>query len=757
MGTNRTVTKRRVVLAVVIGALATLATACPPQTPPGGGGGGTTTTTTPPPFEEFVPVPVITGLNQGLNIEFAPDGRVFIAEKSGVIKTYDSIEDPTATITADLRIPVRSSGDHGLLGLEVDPEYPTRPYVYILYTWDVTGLWGDGCAAGYTINGCLTGGRIARLEVDSNGVLVGAPTTIVDDRWCFQFTSHGVGDLEFMDDGTLLASAGEGAHVGGVDYGQYGGTSVFPPVANVTPRNVCDDPPNGVGGIVQSTTSEGGAFRSQDLLTEGDPVTWDGSIIRIDPDTGEAPADNPLVGIGSEDDDAVIAHGHRNPFRFKIRPGTDEVYIADVGRNHWEEINRTTVHDDVIENFGWPCREGAEPQPSWAALNNVMCELIYETDRISTLTEPWFTYSHYGGGGSLGGIEFVPTQGRYPESHEGALIYSDFVRAIVSTLRIGPDGQPDPAGPTIIAKDTITVDLEAGPDGFVYAVDYVNGTVNRLVHSDAAPVARIVADRTTGELPLTVVLDGSTSSDPDGGELTYEWDLDGDGEFDDGTDAIVTTTFTESDDVVVRLRVTDDSEMSSATSVTIRPGNTAPEVDIEVTSSLPWSANDDIDFEVTAVDAEDGVLDGSSVVWDALIYHCYSPEDCHQHPFTEGTGATGTFTGPSHGFPSYLVLRVAVTDSRGHTVTETVDLHPASATLELTSSPPGATVMVGEDTVVTPSTITVIHNDTLTISVPTPQDIGGTMYSFDSWSNGGAQSHEYLASEDATLHLTLTP
>src|SRR5690606_23299750 len=129
------------------------------------------------------------------------------------------------------------------------------------------------------------------------------------------------------------------------DYGQYGGTQLFPPVANITPRNVCGDPPNGVGGAVDSTVSEGGAFRSQDLLTAGDPVTWDGSLVRIDPDTGEAAADNPLVGIGSADDDAVVAHGARNPYRFKVRPGTDEVYIADVGRNHWEEINRAVPTD----------------------------------------------------------------------------------------------------------------------------------------------------------------------------------------------------------------------------------------------------------------------------------------------------------------------------------------------------------------------------------------------------------------------------
>ncbi len=742
------------VMALVVGGLILAACPAPPTEPTG------PPTTVPPPLpvDSFVAVPMISGLQQAVNVEFAPDGRVFVAEKSGIIKTYDSIDDTTATVAADLRAPVRSIGDHGLLGMAVDPDHPAEPYLYAFFTWDSTGLWGDGCAAGYAENGCVTGGRIVRLELDAAGLAVGAPQTIVDDRWCFQFTSHGVGDLQFLADGTLLASAGEGAHVAGIDYGQYGGQPTFPPIPYVTPRNGCGDPPGGVGGPVASNTAEGGAFRSQDLLTPGDPTGWNGAIVRIDPDTGLAPADNPLVGTGAVDDDEVVAHGLRNPYRFAIRPGTDEVYIADVGRNHYEEIDRTLPLDGVVENFGWPCKEGPIDQPSWSALNNTMCTLMHSPTAPTTLTGPWFHYSHAGGGASLGGIEFVPTQGRYPAEHEGAVIYSDYVRASVATLQIGTDGQPVPEGATVVVEDTITVDIEAGPDGYVYTVDYVNGTVNRLVHADAAPVAKLTADATTGQLPLTVQFDASASSDPDGGALTFEWDLDGDGEYDDGTAPTASTPFTTAAHVVVGGRVSDESGAAAVASVTVRPGNTAPEVDIQVTTPLPWSANDDITFEITATDAEDGTLDDTAIEWEALIYHCATEHDCHLHPYTEGSEeSTATIAGPSHGFPSYLVLRATATDSRGHTTEVSQELHPATATLEVTSTPSGATVAVGEESRVTPFTITVIDNDQLTISVPTPQTIGGTPYQFDSWAHGGAQSHDYIAESDASLHLTLSP
>ena len=52
------------------------------------------------------------------------------------------------------------------------------------------------------------------------------------------------------------------------------------------------------------------------------------------------------------------------------------------------------------------------------------------------------------------------------------------------------------------------------------------------------------ADTLTGNSPLTVNFDSTGTNDPDAGELlTYEWDLDGDGEFDDAFGTSATHTF----------------------------------------------------------------------------------------------------------------------------------------------------------------------------------------------------------------------
>ena len=267
---------------------------------------------------------LLTGLVQPMAIAFAPNGNVFVAEKRGTIQFYTSITDPTPTLFADLSTNVHNYWDRGLMSLAVDPGYPARPYVYVLYAYN--HILGDPAAAprwpsadandppgspyddqcpnppGSSTDGCVISGRLSRLTV-SNGVMSGPEHVLVED-WCQQFPSHSVGSLAFGPDGGLYASAGEGANFFNADYGQFGGTLSGTP----TPANPCGDPPGGAGTALSAPTAEGGSLRSQDLRTTGDPLGLDGSVIRIDPDTGDGWPTNPLHGsAGSQ----RATHGRR--------------------------------------------------------------------------------------------------------------------------------------------------------------------------------------------------------------------------------------------------------------------------------------------------------------------------------------------------------------------------------------------------------------------------------------------------------------
>jgi hypothetical protein len=154
--------------------------------------------TLPSGFEESV---AFTGVLNPTVVRFASDGRVFVAEKSGVIKVFDSLSDPTPTQFADLSTNVYNFWDRGLLGLALHPNFPTTPYVYALYSYDaeiggVAPRWGtpgvlsDPCPIppGPTTNGCVTSGRLSRLDASGN-VMTGPEHVLIED-WCIQYPSH---------------------------------------------------------------------------------------------------------------------------------------------------------------------------------------------------------------------------------------------------------------------------------------------------------------------------------------------------------------------------------------------------------------------------------------------------------------------------------------------------------------------------------------------------------------------------------------
>ena len=260
----------------------------------------------------------------------------------------------------------------------------------------------------------------------------------------------------------------------------------------------------------------------------------------------------------------------------------------------------------------------------------------------------------------------------------------------------GADGLPDPANiQTFVAGAENPVELQFGPNGDLYYVDLENGRVRRVrsVTTNHAPVARAGADRTSGDVPLTVSFDGSASSDPDGQAIGYAWDLDGDGAFNDSTAVNPTFTYTVAGTYTARLRVTDPDGLSDTFNVPIVAGRPPVPV-ITITSPAPtttWKVDDTIRFSGSATDAPGAPIPAGGLTWEIHLRTATGRAGPATRTRCRASAAwrAGSFPAPDHEFPSYLEIELTARDARGLSATATRRLDPQTAQLTLASRPGG--------------------------------------------------------------------
>lgn len=731
----------------------------------------------PPGFQDEV---AIANIQQPTNFRFAPDGRVFVATKPGQIYVYENVEDTTPELFADLRTDVYDTGDRGLLGLALDPKFDEgRPYVYALYTYDhILGdpepppKWGEPEKTGDPcpdLNGgdaCLVSGRLVRLTAEGNHAAPSASTPNQKqllEGWCQQFSSHSIGDLRFGPEGALYVSGGDGASFTSADWGQLG-----------TEPNPCGDPPSPKGTADAPPDSEGGSLRSQSLHV------LSGKILRVDPDTGEGLPENPLAGSPDANSRRIVAMGFRNPFRFTVDSATGELYTDNVGSSEIEEVDRFQAPPTSVFNSGWPCYEGPSHQFLFKEKGFTVCEKLYAAEKAGEpeTAEPFFYYSHgqsvvegdecpFESGSALGGISFYRGS-QFPAKYKGALFVTDTVRGCIWVMFPGEDGRPDPeTAERFLREGKIypAVDIEEGPGGYLYYADLLgneeggNGAIHKITYAPGAPTARLTSSQPYGTtFPVEVEFDAGGSSDPEGEALTYEWDLNGDGVFETSGGVKRTVEYTKAEleeheknneplNRVVAVRVKDPHGLTSVARLTVYPGDAPPTVELQKpTPSTEWSVGDIIQLEALGKNWK-GEKDFAPLGynWSVRLYHCPNPAEptkCHAHPLGTFAGVRHeSFFAPDHDYPSHIDATVTYSDDRGLTATKTVSIFPRTANLTIASAPAGIELTAGLAQGFSPFTFTAIEKAHLVLSAPETATVGGTAYTWQSWSDGGARNH----------------
>ncbi len=696
------------------------------------------------------------GFAKPIGMAIAPDGRMFFVDDAGIVKTKAAGIGGKATELFDLSDHVNEVQDRGLISIAVDKGYGTvNRSIYLAYVFE------DRSAEELENDPSLSlipkTQRLVRVEVplvlppadepielepEDEQVILGSyssepgepgvpfsktqacpqPSDLVNGNWsvanetdCIPSDSHEhTIDSVRVDpaDGTLWVSVGDGAT----------GASTLNPLSWRSQRN------ESYSGKVLHVSTVGKGL-------SGHPF---------------CPSESDLTKTCTK----VYAKGFRNPYRFFLRPAPDgRPVVADAGWETREELDLA----EPGKNYGWPCREGSVPTPTWN--ERPECTALSP----ATFTKPLYDYPQIEDGAIIGGITYNGKVGAdsslaYPAEYKGAIFFNDYGSEQVWYLRLNEAGTGiAPGYPKLFAEDLMAVDWATAPNGELMYVDIGFGTSNfahvRQISFDpnnAAPEAVAKADKTFGKTPLTVQFDGSGSSDPDGDELEFAWDLDGDGETDDSTDEEPEKTYTDEDPVTVTLRVDDGNGHQDTALIELFPGDKGPPVPSFTAGPTTYVDGSQIVLAGEGTDPDDGDLDADALSWSVKLDHAGT----HIHPWMEeqGDDSIQFTTDTAHDAPSTYIVDLTATDSHGLSATTTRILKPVTRAVRIEGSPSGGPITYAGSNLTTPfakqSTIGLVA----TLSAAPSFAQGGSLFTFDRWLDGAPRIRNLVVPDhDVTL------
>jgi glucose/arabinose dehydrogenase len=683
--------------------------------------------------------------NEATGITFAADGTMFVWERAGRIWMK---HDSTWHKVIDIAEEVGGWRDFGLLGVALHPNFLNNGQIFLLYVVDRHHLLHFGTPQ-YNPNTNeyfnATIGRITRYTLDpakdfheivpdSRMVLVGETK---QTGFPILHESHGVGQLVFGADDTLLASCGDGASYIFLDTGGTGGGAYGP-------QALAD-------GIIKPKENVG-AFRSQLIDSHS------GKLIRIDPVTGDGLPTNPFYDASAPRaaKSRVWALGLRNPCRISLRPNTGShlpedgdpgaIYIGDVGANSWEELDVCT---GPAQNFGWPLYEGLTAQEHFPAQNIANQDAPNPLFGQGGCTQQYFYFKNllvqdtlnsspsypnpcnanvqipanipkfihrrpsidwgrpsgpsrtgiysgnnaavinvgaagspvtgpqFGGNCSIGGAWYSGSA--YPAQFQNTYFNADYGTQWIRAFTFNAQNKPTAVQNFATGTGEI-VAMAAHPiTGDLYYSKWTQ--VFKISYNPSGnqpPVAVATSDVTYGPSPLIVNFNGSGSSDPNNQVLTYSWNF-GDGG--SSTQANPQHTFNAPAGVPtlfnVVLTVKDTGNLTATDSIIISVNNTPPTVAIVSPvegSTFPMDANKIYNLVANITDAEQDAGE-FACSWEIALHH-----NAHNHPETPITDCATTMTTTPVGCDGntyFYRTTFTVTDAAGLSASDFVDVYPS--------------------------------------------------------------------------------
>lgn len=560
-------------------------------------------------------------LNEPMELDELPGRGLLFVERRGALKLFDF---QTATTKKIAQMPLFYGNEDGLLGVAIDPNYADNNWIYLFYSAP-----GDEPIQ-----------RVSRFDLVADSLLASSEKillTIPTIRKC----CHSGGALEFGPKGNLFITLGDNTNPFE--------SSGYAPIDERPGRALWD--------------AQKSAANTNDLR---------GKILRIKPEddgTYSIPEGNLFPEGTPNTRPEIYVMGCRNPFRPSIDSKTGYLYWGDVGPDAGKtnpdrgpkgmgEFNQarkagfwgwpyTRGNNQVYNDYDFTAEKAGEKFDPIKLVNNSPNNTGLQELPPAQKSLIWFSYDSSdefpwlgkGGVNPMAGPVFHADDHAegFPAYFENKLFVYEWMRDWVYVVTLD-DEQNYVKAEAFMPNTEFShpMDMLFGADGNLYVLEYgqkwnaqnMDARLSRIkyIKGNRTPIARMLADKEVGAVPLTVQFKGENSEDFDHDQLQYQWSFD-QSEI-QSTEVNPSFTFEREGVYTVQLTVTDPNGETSSTSQKIMVGNEPPQLTIEtdIEDNIYWDGRE-INYQVVVKDNEDGsTVDGGIDPDKVKVTLTYLPE-----------------------------------------------------------------------------------------------------------------------------------
>jgi cytochrome c len=505
------------------------------------------------------------------------------------------------------------NAEEGLLGIQADPNYNKNHFVYLFY-----------CPSDTSVN------RLSRFKFENDSLDLKSEKVVLQFYSQREICCHTGGSIAFGKDNILYVSTGDNS----TPFDQPGkfANHGFAPL---------DDRPGFEQFDARRSSGNSNDLRGKILRIK---INEDGSY--------DIPEGNLFPKGTANTRPEIYVMGNRNPYRISVDKKNGYLYWGEVGPDAGKDSLDTRGprgYDELNQAkkagyFGWPLfvgnnypyyeydyaqgKKGPQFNPAKPVNNSRNNTGVKELPPVSPAfiwypydVSPDFPQMGTGGRNAMAGpayyTDMYPEATRLPDYYNRKVFIYEWMRNFIKVVTLDEKGDFDKMESFMPStKLNAVIDMETGPDGKIYMLEYGSGWFTKnpdaglaridYISGNRPPaITNISTDKKSGALPFKVTV-SVDAKEPEKDKMTYVWNL-GNGEKKETTEPTLTYTYNKAGDYEISVEISDDKKASSRSGIaSVYAGNETPEVAISIDGNKTfYFPGKQVQYSVSITDKDD--------------------------------------------------------------------------------------------------------------------------------------------------------